>query len=65
MILTSFYSVQLSVRIKSYVDRSRVLVRESMLVPEFLEVKSHLAIVRHKSAFIDVTLVCAGTAGQV
>jgi len=28
---------QLSVRIKSYVDRSRDLVRESMLIPEFLD----------------------------
>ena len=52
-------------RIKSYVDRSRVLVRESMLVPEFLEVNSHLAIINNVSAFIDVTLVCAGAAGQV
>ena len=30
---------QLSVRIKSYVERSRTLVREAMLVPELLEVK--------------------------
>ena len=29
---------QLSVRIKSYVERSRTLVREAMLVPELLEV---------------------------
>ena len=30
---------QLSVRIKSYVERSRTLVREAMLVPELLEVR--------------------------
>ena len=33
---------QLSVRIKSYVERSRTLVRESMLVPELLEVRLDL-----------------------
>ena len=41
---------QLSVRIKSYVERSRTLVREAMLVPELLEVRLDL----HKTLLMKI-----------
>ena len=46
---------QLSVRIKSYVERSRTLVREAMLVPELLEVRLDLhkrEVLLHQYSFV-------------